>query len=990
MRGDATRRYFIKPRPAPPAANSSYWRNSLLTSERARDHWLTFVGASAKVWPPTAMANTLAGRPLGEQARLMSLVARGRDDGCSRRAPASPTHAVETSVAGQPAAAGAGSGLQLAARRRVWRRASMLGALLPCCVDDARPRTAIGCFLSPPSPATTTTAALLCTSPERAMLTHRAAALRPAAAAARTALRLRVSARSVQCAGLPTSRASASTWAGASRRSPPSSAPTYPDPGCKSNSHTHSGTGTGARRVRGPYHFSDHSAGVGGSVTRTSSSSTAWLSDESSGSDSAVDEPAPSSGRKGVGFTASAPALRRAVRRASPLATGSHPLTSKPMALVTSSLPPFAPELPAALVRHAALQGRPYSTGKTAPPSVLKEHLRMHWPAYAAVAGCVTLGGWYFYTDPAPKDGTRSISTSSPATFSVRSKAQGGGYKVVTALAPDEVDNVLRAHERSTRVDRPPGACRVARFDTNSVASNAPCEDKRAEVIVERDWPAPGSHADKGDLCFFAVMDGHAGAATSTLLAQKLIPFVALELDKLFRQAAEYAQMTAQKNQGGSWLSLGGLLGKSSPRPPGPHPPAASPESDPDLVERALRTAFLNLDKEICATPVELLHEYEISLAALPSASLPQGRVVSASSSAPAPDAAGSSTLGDKGFKTLFNSRPPEQEGPSLDARQKAAYAALRPAMNGSCALLTYIDSARGDVYVACTGDSRAVGGFWDAKAGVWTFEPLSVDQTGRNLDEVARMRSEHPPQEADQVIMRGRVLGGLEPTRAFGDAVYKWDRSLQERLYDAFVPGGVTGARRIPRLLRTPPYVTPEPLVQVRRLAPLAPGMAPDTVASGSPQAGKQLRFIVMATDGLWDMLPNEEVGALVAGHLAGLKGDVRADALMAQVLEGAPHSLALSGTASPVQAKEGDNPLTPAAKGEQIFTFADENLSTHLIRNALGGAHRDRVAGLLAIPAPESRRYRDDMTVNVILLHDEPVSQTSTEVGGEPLPKL
>lgn len=53
------------------------------------------------------------------------------------------------------------------------------------------------------------------------------------------------------------------------------------------------------------------------------------------------------------------------------------------------------------------------------------------------------------------------------------------------------------------------------------------------------------------------------------------------------------------------------------------------------------------------------------------------------------------------------------------------------------------------------------------------------------------------------------------------------------------------------------------------------------------------------------------------------------------------------------------------------QTFTFQDDNLSTHLVRNALGGAARDRVAGLLAIPAPESRRYRDDITVNVILFH-------------------
>jgi len=46
----------------------------------------------------------------------------------------------------------------------------------------------------------------------------------------------------------------------------------------------------------------------------------------------------------------------------------------------------------------------------------------------------------------------------------------------------------------------------------------------------------------------------------------------------------------------------------------------------------------------------------------------------------------------------------------------------------------------------------------------------------------VARIQSEHPPDEAGSVIQRGRVLGGLEPSRAFGDARYKWSRIDQSR----------------------------------------------------------------------------------------------------------------------------------------------------------------------------------------------------------------
>lgn len=42
-------------------------------------------------------------------------------------------------------------------------------------------------------------------------------------------------------------------------------------------------------------------------------------------------------------------------------------------------------------------------------------------------------------------------------------------------------------------------------------------------------------------------------------------------------------------------------------------------------------------------------------------------------------------------------------------------------------------------------------------------------------------MRSEHPEDEKGDVIRNGRVLGGLEPTRAFGDARYKWTVELQD-----------------------------------------------------------------------------------------------------------------------------------------------------------------------------------------------------------------
>ncbi|KDN37421.1 protein serine/threonine phosphatase 2C [Tilletiaria anomala UBC 951] len=726
---------------------------------------------------------------------------------------------------------------------------------------------------------------------------------------------------------------------------------------------------------------------------------------------------------------------------------------------------------------------------------------RTEWGVIAVAGSAAALSGWWYWYRIRPKraaaaaaaqqhtvqqNATRSFSLSSRTSFSIASRsasagstgAGGAAYKIITSLTPSEVDRVLRENERSTTVDRPARSCLVARYDTNSVASNDPIEDKRAEVIVERDTPvynpraaaAAGAGAVAapliyGDLCFFAVMDGHAGYATSTLLSQKLIAFVALELDKVFREKGEYAQIAKAKAAmpGSMWSMLfgasgdapsslgttiskalvarGGSASKVVTSSPPTSPPAgcAGLDGDPDIVRRAIAKAFKSLDKEICNTPIELLKEYEISLAASKPAVGGGGSINSRAAPSRVVTAASSSGAGSsRSLSSLAHSIFPSNylTGSSFTQTQRTAYEAILPALSGSCALLTYIDSARGDLYVACTGDSRAIAGWWREKEGRWEIEPLSVDQTGRNEAEAKRMRSEHPVAEADTVIMRGRVLGGLEPTRAFGDARYKWDRSLQERLYEAFLPGGRASARPPPKYLQTPPYVTAEPVIEVRKISsgllaspsPAAASFGPEDLASAAESAPpeRDLKFVVMATDGLWDMMSNEEVGSLVAGHLAGLKGDVLASTLQAQCFPspaaaaaaskgaGAPPVLSPPGSArgaaasqanqqpnggpdasalflSQVQQKQqqrdAGHPLNRAPQHLKTFTFEDTNISTHLIRNALGGAQRERVAGLLAIPAPESRSYRDDITVNVILFNDSraPAQAANVQDGKE-----
>jgi pyruvate dehydrogenase phosphatase len=151
-----------------------------------------------------------------------------------------------------------------------------------------------------------------------------------------------------------------------------------------------------------------------------------------------------------------------------------------------------------------------------------------------AASGSVAVGGAWWYLKvysfkPASTEQSRSFSLSSPirSSFSIpvrkSSDRSQSDSKIITSLLSEEVDARLRENEKSTRVERPASACLVERYDTNTLASNDPIEDRRAEVIVERDRAVEGAKSShNGDLGFFAVMDGHAGYDTSTLLSNKV------------------------------------------------------------------------------------------------------------------------------------------------------------------------------------------------------------------------------------------------------------------------------------------------------------------------------------------------------------------------------------------------------------------------------------------------------------------------------------
>lgn len=212
----------------------------------------------------------------------------------------------------------------------------------------------------------------------------------------------------------------------------------------------------------------------------------------------------------------------------------------------------------------------------------------------------------------------------------------------------------------------------------------------------------------------------------------------------------------------------------------------------------------------------------------------------------------------------------------------------------------------------------------------------LSRDQTGDDPSEIARIRTEHPGEESTAVF-RGRVLGNLQPSRSFGDARYKWDIKTSKLLFGNYYN------REVPKHYLTPPYVTANPGITRRKLSPAD-------------------KFLVLATDGLYDELDNDEIVALVAGWLR-KRGK----------LPGKPDPLE-------VESSERKPTILPGSPRGNIrkWAYVDDNAATHLVRNALGGADNNELTHLLSIPSPHSRRFRDDITVTVVFLDDAMATST------------
>jgi pyruvate dehydrogenase phosphatase len=191
--------------------------------------------------------------------------------------------------------------------------------------------------------------------------------------------------------------------------------------------------------------------------------------------------------------------------------------------------------------------------------------------------------------------------------------------------------------------------------------------------------------------------------------------------------------------------------------------------------------------------------------------------------------------------------------------------------------------------------------------------------QTLRNESERARLRAEHPGEDEAVLMRRNRILGGLEPARAFGDAKYKASVDMHRQVLSKII-----GPKSMREGYRSPPYVIARPVVSHFRIDPTRD------------------RAMVLATDGLWDKLASADAAALIGMHAR-------------------EHPI------DEANFEDDDRESCDAGPGAG-FALADANPCTHLLRNALGGGSHAALLKQVGTVPPHTRKIRDDITSLVV----------------------
>lgn len=157
-----------------------------------------------------------------------------------------------------------------------------------------------------------------------------------------------------------------------------------------------------------------------------------------------------------------------------------------------------------------------------------------------------------------------------------------------------------------------------------------------------------------------------------------------------------------------------------------------------------------------------------------------------------------------------------------------------KPFNTGSCALITLVKDNK--VYTANIGDCKGVV-LSEGTKDLLTAQKINHKQNANSKKEQARLKKEFPNDSDIVICKRGGegacyVKGRLMPTRAFGDFHLKHEKHFKGK-------GKFNG-----------PYITHKPEIIVTEL-------------------NSKDRYIVMASDGLWDEMKKDKIAAIATENI-------------------------------------------------------------------------------------------------------------------------
>ncbi|KER29517.1 hypothetical protein T265_03891 [Opisthorchis viverrini] len=471
-------------------------------------------------------------------------------------------------------------------------------------------------------------------------------------------------------------------------------------------------------------------------------------------------------------------------------------------------------------------------------------------------------------------------------------------------------------------------ACPIKRVYVNQLAANSPIEDRWNIGLTQVDGVVSS--------CLFTVLDGHSGTACVHTLAWAILDYIAAAfLDTAKLHAAIDYWRTHAAEQPYHLARRLDLLSSTDHRHLGhaarspsthlcAHMRGCLKEYVTDLVDRTDRNmdpvhcfteAFLRLDDDLCSTNRPI--DFSVELGAhLPSSDSMYNRELMR--------VALSGAVGVAGRIFWDN----DQKNGTLPTQ-------LHIASVGDC----------GAVLLRQTNDMDSPNPELEAIACA------PVHQGWCNEKELKRVEMEHPDNSLSELFREGgRLLGELAPSRAFGNVRYKWPANRLLELSSALNQSSAKRTSDIGRGLQppkemsilpnpytSPPYLTAQPDVTSFEITP-------------------RDRYLVLATDGLWDMLSSGDASEVMEHELR--KPTSPATRLIWNCLVSVPPEIAgaISQASWNKRAEQQDVDKLPLKEND---------------RKAF-----DRALKLLSLPPGVARYYRDDITVMVIELFERPTS--------------